>query len=105
MDNLSYAIDAAKSENSLQTVFEGVTSTLAGFENALTQAGVEPIDAIGQSFDPQLHEAVDTVEVRPEDDGKVIAEYSRGFKIGDRLLRPARVKVGRARPESKEAFQ
>jgi len=38
---------------------------------------------------------VETVEVEPEDEGKVIADYARGYKIGDRLLRPARVKVGR----------
>jgi molecular chaperone GrpE (heat shock protein) len=46
-------------------------------------------------FDPELHDAVETVEVAPEDEGKVIAQYTRGYKIGDRLLRPARVKVGR----------
>jgi len=52
-----------------------------------------------------LHEAVDTVEVDPEMDGRVIEEYSRGFRIGDRLLRPARVKVGRAATQARQASE
>ena len=59
-------------------------------------AGVEPIQSVGEDFDPELHEAVDTEETDGEMDGKVIEEYSRGFRMGERLLRPARVKVGRA---------
>ncbi|HYN25676.1 MAG TPA: nucleotide exchange factor GrpE, partial [Pyrinomonadaceae bacterium] len=45
---------------------------------------------------PELHEAVETVPVAPEEEGKVVAEYTPGYRIGERLLRPARVKVGRA---------
>jgi molecular chaperone GrpE (heat shock protein) len=48
---------------------------------------------------------VETTEVGPEDDGKVIAEYARGYKIGDRLLRPARVKVGRHSEKVNKAFE
>jgi molecular chaperone GrpE (heat shock protein) len=48
---------------------------------------------------------VDTIEVEPERDGEVTAEYSRGYKIGERLLRPARVQVGRARGEAKTAAE
>jgi len=55
---------------------------------------------VGAQFDPELHEAVDTIEVEPERDGIVTSEYSRGYKIGDRLIKPARVQVGR----SKEGF-
>ncbi len=58
---------------------------------------------LNQDFNPELHEAVDTVLVDRDQDEKIVKEYSRGFKIGDRLLRPARVQVGRAREESREA--
>ena len=58
---------------------------------------MEAIQSVGEEFNPELHEAVDTEETDSEMDGKVIEEYSRGFRMGDRLLRPARVKVGRAR--------
>jgi molecular chaperone GrpE len=105
MDNLTRAIQALESGVSLETLATGIRGTAANFENALASAGVEAIDSIGQDFDPELHEAVDTVPVDPSQDGKIVNEYSRGFRIGDRLLRPARVRVGRSREESKEAHR
>ena len=95
LDNLQRATEAAEDGNSPEVIATGIRQTASSFENALANAGVEPIDAVGEMFDPELHDAVETVEVAPEDEGKVIAQYTRGYKIGDRLLRPARVKVGR----------
>ena len=95
LDNLERANEAAASGASTRDIAEGVRRTALSFEQALAAAGVEPIESVGQPFDPELHEAVETSEVAPEDDGNVLAEYSRGFRIGDRLLRPAKVKVGR----------
>lgn len=95
-DNLNRAIEAAERGSSLESVLEGVRGTANSFDNALVAAGVEPIESVGAKFDPELHEAVDTIEVEPERDGTVTAQYSRGYRIGDRLLRPARVQVGRA---------
>lgn len=95
VDNLQRAIEASAAGSSLEAVLNGVRGTLGNFESALASAGVEPLEAIGMAFDPELHEAVDTVEVEAERDGTVTAEYSRGYKMGDRLLRPARVQVGR----------
>jgi molecular chaperone GrpE len=77
-------------------VLEGLRSIANSIENSLTNAGVEPVVAVGETFDPELHEAVDTADADPEMDGRVISEYSRGFRMGDRLLRPARVTVARA---------
>jgi molecular chaperone GrpE len=105
VDDLMRAIQAAEAGGSIDTIAAGIRATTSGFENVLTSAGVQTIESVGQDFDPQIHEAVDTVEVNIEQQGKVIKEYSRGFKIGDRLLRPARVQVGRTREESKEAHQ
>jgi len=96
LDNLQRATEAADSGNSLDLIVEGVRRTAASFESALAFAGVEPIESVGQPFDPELHEAVATVESEPELEGKVVAEYARGFKMGQLLLRPARVKVGSA---------
>jgi molecular chaperone GrpE len=95
VDNLQRAIEASASGSSHEAVLDGVRGTLNSFESTLFAAGVEPLEAIGVTFDPELHEAVDTIEVEPARDGIVTAEYSRGYKIGDRLLRPARVQVGR----------
>jgi molecular chaperone GrpE len=95
LDNLERATEAAETGGSADLIAEGIRRTASSFENALAAAGVEPIDAVGESFDPELHEAIETVEVAPDVEGRVIAQHTRGYKIGERLLRPARVKVGR----------
>jgi len=103
MDDLTRALNAASGNTSREAILEGIRSIATGFQSALANAGVESIESIGEPFDPELHEAVDT-EITPVDmDGKVIAEYSRGFRMGDRLLRPARVKVGRASEQARQA--
>lgn len=96
LDNLQRATESAESGASAKDVTEGVRRTAVSFENALAAAGVEPIESVGEQFNPELHEAVETAEVAPKDEGKVIEEYARGYRIGDQLLRPAHVKVGRA---------
>jgi molecular chaperone GrpE len=95
MDDLERAIQATTNEASREAILEGIRGIATSFKNALTAAGVEPMVAIGETFDPELHEAVDTGEAEPEMDGRIIGEYGKGFRMGDRLLRPARVKVGR----------
>ena len=101
LDDLNRAI---QSENTTgETLLEGVRGIAGSFQSALANAGVEPIVSVGEEFNPELHEAVDTEETDPEMDGIVIEEYSRGFRMGDRLLRPARVKVGRASESAKSA--
>ena len=96
LDDLQRAIDAVSEGAPRESVLEGIRSIATGVQNALTSAGVEPVPAVGEAFDPELHEAVDTADADPEMDGIVMSEYSRGFRMGDRLLRPARVRVGRA---------
>ena len=101
LDNLNRA--AASGAAPREAILEGIRSIATTFEAALTSAGVEPIQSVGEDFNPELHEAVDTEETGSEMDGKVIEEYSRGFRMGDRLLRPARVKVGRASRQARQA--
>ena len=105
VDNFQRAIEAAEAGGSLESILDGVRSTLSSFEAALFSAGVEPIESVGAQFDPELHEAVDMIEVDAERDGLVTAEYSRGYMMNDRLLRPARVQVGRAGREAKQAAE
>jgi molecular chaperone GrpE len=101
MDDLERAIDAASGDAPREAVLEGIRRIANNFQSALSSAGVEPVAAVGEEFNPEFHEAVDTEETDHEMDGRVIEEYSRGFRMGDRLLRPARVKVGRA-PETQK---
>ena len=105
MDDLNRAIDAVSENTSRESLLEGIRSIATSFQSALTSAGVEPLAAVGEEFDPELHEAVDTEETGGDMDGKVIQEYSRGFRMGDRLLRPARVKVGRASGQARQASE
>ena len=105
MENLQRAMEAASSGGSLEALMNGLSGTISGFESALAAGGIEIITALGTQFDPELHEAVDTVEVEPERDGLVTAEYSRGYLMGGQLLRPARVQVGRAKAGAQTAAE
>jgi molecular chaperone GrpE len=96
LDNLNLAVSASESDPSIEHLRAGVVGTARSFERALIDVGVEPIASIGSTFDPELHDAVDMIPVDPEDDGRVVAEYARGYRFGDKLLRPARVQVGKA---------
>jgi molecular chaperone GrpE len=105
LDDLNRAIDAASENASREAILEGIRGIATSLQSALTNAGVEAILSVGEEFNPELHEAVDTEETDGEMDGKVIEEYSRGFKMGDRLLRPSRVKVGRALEQARQAAE
>ncbi|HEX8685402.1 MAG TPA: nucleotide exchange factor GrpE [Pyrinomonadaceae bacterium] len=99
VDNLRRAVEAAEGGGPQESLLDGLRGTISGFESVLSQAGAEPVEALGRPFDPELHEAVDTAEVEPGLDGTVTAQYARGYRLGGQLLRPARVQVGRAKGE------
>ncbi len=96
LDNLNLAIDASEQNASFENLLGGVKGTARSFEQALLSVGVEPVASVGETFNPETQEAIDAVEATPDKDGKVTAEYSRGYKFGNQLLRPARVQVGKA---------
>lgn len=100
LDNLNLAVSASETDPSIDHLRNGVIGTARSFEQALMSVGVEAVPSIGTDFDPEIHEAIDMAEVDPELDGKVTAEYSRGYKFGEQLLRPAKVQVGKARARS-----
>jgi molecular chaperone GrpE len=88
------ALERALSAGSLDPGFyEGVESTHRLFLSALAEAGAEPILAVGQPFDPRIHEAVATEPSADLAPGTVAREVRRGWRLGDELLRPAEVVV------------
>ena len=105
LDNLKRAVAAAEKSARRQPDFdallEGVRATATMFESKMENLGLKSITSIGEVFDPQIHEAVEIAEVPSEQDNLVIDELQTGYMIGDRLLRPARVRVGRARESSR----
>ena len=81
---------------------EGITLVLRGLENSLTLEGVEKIDALGESFDPHFHEALMYEERSDTEEGIVVDVIQTGYKIKDRVLRPARVVVAQSDPKDKK---
>ena len=100
LDNLNLAVAASETDPSVEHLRDGVIGTARSFERALLDVGVEAVPAIGETFDPEIHEAVDMAPADSDNDGKVTAEYSRGYRFGGKLLRPARVQVGKAMADS-----
>src|SRR3989441_5486714 len=80
--------------------FDGMLLIYRKLRQLLENAGVKPIETEGQAFDPRFHEAVAHVE---GEEGKVISEVQRGYKLHDRVLRPAMVVVGKGKPQEPEA--
>jgi len=73
----------------------GIELIYRQLQDALEKAGVRPIAALGQPFDPRVHEAVEMVDTTKAPDHQVLDELQRGYKFKDRLLRPAMVRVAR----------
>ena len=72
---------------------EGVRLTERKLRNVLESEGVTPIESVGQPFDPNLHEAVVHEETADHPDNQVIGEVQRGYRLGDRVIRPSLVRV------------
>jgi molecular chaperone GrpE len=73
----------------------GVELIYRQFQDALQKSGVQPIVAVGQPFDPRVHEAIEMVDTTDVPDHQVVDELQRGYKYKERLLRPAMVRVAR----------
>ncbi len=95
-DELERALAAASATEAPGAVAEGVRLALAALSKRIAELGAERIAVVGKPFDPHVAEALDTVAVADESqDGLVMHEVRAGYRIGDRVLRPARVRVGR----------
>lgn len=96
IDNLERAANAPADEASVEAFRRGVELIHRQMLDVLEKRGVQVIDPLGADFDPRLHEAVTSESGGTGRDGEVIEVFSRGYKLGDRLLRPAMVKVATA---------
>ena len=92
LDNLERAL-SHEAENGTEGLAEGVRLTLKMLLETLARHGVKPVEAIGQPFDPNFHEAVSQAGADHVANNHVIEEYQRGYLLHDRLLRPAMVLV------------
>lgn len=99
LDNFHLALKAQGSPEQLRT---GVELIVKQMEEALRGLNVQPVEAVGVVFDPRVHEALEMVERNDLPDHQVFEEVRRGYKIRERLLRPALVRVA-SNPQQKEA--
>jgi molecular chaperone GrpE len=108
-DNLRRALDAvpadqrAAADATLTTLLEGVEMTERAMLSALERHGVKKIDAEGEKFDPNFHQAMFEVPNQTVPNNTVIQVVQAGFTIGDRVLRPAMVGVAKGGPKTEQA--
>lgn len=93
LDNLELALRTARDAQDVQSVLQGVEMVVRQFREVLQREGVEAIEAVGQPFDPTLHEAVVQESDPSRPPGTVIEELRKGYRYKDKVLRPAMVKV------------
>ncbi|HLI77574.1 MAG TPA: nucleotide exchange factor GrpE [Acidobacteriaceae bacterium] len=90
MDNFALAL---KAEGSVEQLRAGVDLILKQMEEALRGLSVQPVETVGAQFDPRVHEALGSVETAEYPDHQVIDEIRRGYKLREKLLRPALVRI------------
>ena len=97
LDNLERAIEHSEQEESNhQGLLEGVNMTINQFRKALEDFGVKPITAVGEAFDPNLHQAMGQVETEEQEPNTNVSEFQKGYLLHERLLRPSLVMVAKA---------
>ena len=95
MDDLERALGNAPEGKDFQEWVSGIELIHQKFESILDSEGVECIEAEGERFDPNLHEAISYEDTEDFEGGSIIAVTQRGYKLGDRIVRPAMVRVAK----------
>ena len=99
VDNFELGLSAAREEGEKSPIFSGMNMVLKQLTDFLADNGLQPIDAVGKKFDPNLHEAI-AHEANPKvPEGTVIRQTRRGYRLKDRLLRPSSVVVSSGRAQ------
>lgn len=96
VDNMERALEAAGTDEAVKPIVEGVELTQKSLIDALQKYGVEPVDPMGEPFDPQIAQAMSMVENPEVEPNTVIAVMQKGYQLNGRLIRPAMVMVSKA---------
>jgi molecular chaperone GrpE len=99
LDNFELGLQAARNASEAAPIVDGLAMVYKQLQDFLTNSGVETIDAAGQTFDPNRLEALAREEHHEVPEGKVIRQVRRGYRLRDRLLRPANVVVSKGDPQ------
>ncbi|GAB6933182.1 nucleotide exchange factor GrpE [Calditerricola satsumensis] len=95
LDNFERAMEASRATDNVEALMKGVEMVHRQLDQALRQEGLEPIEALGKPFDPNVHEAVMQAESSDHPPGTVIEELQKGYTFKGRLVRPTMVKVSK----------
>jgi molecular chaperone GrpE len=102
LDNLDRALEAARNSPSEEALLEGVELIRKQLCSVLEKHGVQPIEAVGKRFDPLWHEAVGQQPTREVEEGTILEETEKGYSVGERILRPAKVIVAVPAPPAEQ---
>jgi molecular chaperone GrpE len=100
LDNFELGLSAARGEGEKSPIFSGMSMILKQLNDFLAENGVQPIEAEGKKFDPNLHEAIAREPNKDIPEGTVLRQTRRGYRLKDRLLRPSSVVVSSGRAPS-----
>jgi molecular chaperone GrpE len=93
VDNFELGLEAARGDSEKSPIYSGMTMVLKQLQDFLADSGLQPIDTVGQKFDPNLHEAIAHEPSTDVPEEHVVRQTRRGYRFKDRLLRPSAVVV------------
>ncbi|ANE48937.1 molecular chaperone GrpE [Paenibacillus swuensis] len=93
LDNFERALAASKDNQDFESFAKGVDMIFRQFDSVLTSEGLTAIESVGQPFNPEFHQAIMQVETDEHEEGTVVEELQKGYRLKDKVLRPAMVKV------------
>jgi len=104
IDDFERAIDSARSSKDFNVLLEGILLVEKQLRNLLeNKYGIEPIETVGREFDPMVHDAIMMEESEKYSEDTVVEDFQKGYKLYDRVLRPAKVKVAKAVSSNNES--
>src|ERR1700722_8887103 len=99
VDHFELGLEAARGESEKSPIYSGMSLVLKQLKDFLAENGLQPIEAVGQKFDPNLHEAIGHESSAEVPEETVIRQTRRGYRLKDRLLRPSAVVVSSGSPK------
>lgn len=95
LDDSERAQKQLETANDIAQIREGINLVFNKFRNTLTAKGLKPMEVVDTDFNPDLHEAITEIEAGEEKKGKVVAEVQKGYYLNDKIIRFAKVVVGK----------
>jgi len=93
VDNFDRALSSSREAKDFDALVKGLDMTFRQLDQVLSQEGLKPIEAVGEPFNPEFHQAIMQVESEEHEEGIVVEEVQKGYMLKDKVIRPAMVKV------------